>query len=248
MMVYSKSRFTVCGLAALSFAPAARADALADAEVVAMDKAMNSASTLVFDYQIFNQEPGKAERALAITERAKGSKLLLEFSAPADMAGTKVLILSPTQMYVYLPVFGKVRRIASHTKDTGFLGLAFSQDDLATTSYGPQYSAEIMSKTSTRELLVLKPKANVDTNYSKIEVTLDKARMLPLERRYFDAEGVNIKTETRSNYSCSGGVCTPAEIKMTNNVKGNWTRFVRKQWHQNVSISDDVFSERSLAP
>lgn len=36
-------------------------------------------------------------------------------------------------MYVYLPAFGKVRRIASHTKDQGFLGLTFSQDDMATT-------------------------------------------------------------------------------------------------------------------
>jgi Outer membrane lipoprotein-sorting protein len=72
--------------------------------------------------------------------------------------------------------------------------------------------------------------------------------MLPLKLKYFSAEGVNIKTETRSNYSCAGPVCTPAEIKMTNNVKGNWTRLVRKQWQQNVSISDDVFSERSLAP
>jgi outer membrane lipoprotein-sorting protein len=248
MIICSKLGFIVSGLAALSFAPTAQADALADVEVVAMDKAMNSASTLVFDYQIYNQEPGKAERTLAMTARAKGSKLLFEFSAPADMAGTKVLILSPTQMYVYLPAFGKVRRIASHTKDAGFLGLAFSQDDLATTSYGPQYTAEIISRTATREQLVLRPKASVDTNYAKIEVTLDKGRMLPLELKYFSAEGVNIKTETRSNYSCAGPACTPAEIKMTNNVKGNWTRLVRKQWQQNVSISDDVFSERSLAP
>jgi hypothetical protein len=45
MIIYSKLGFTVSGLAALSFAPTAQADALADVEVVAMDKTMNSAST-----------------------------------------------------------------------------------------------------------------------------------------------------------------------------------------------------------
>jgi hypothetical protein len=35
---------------------------------------------------------------------------------------------------------------------------------------------------------------------------------------------------------------------MVDNVNGNWTRFVRKNWQHDVAISDDVFSERTLAP
>jgi hypothetical protein len=69
------------------------------------------------DYEITNKEPGKDEGTLAMTVKLKGEKRYTEFSAPADMRGTKVLILSPTQMYVYLPSYGKVRRIANHTKD-----------------------------------------------------------------------------------------------------------------------------------
>src|ERR1700733_10051447 len=108
-------------------APHAYADDAGDKAVAAMDAAMNKAKTLIFDYEIVNKEAGKDERSLAMKVQLKGEKRLSEFSAPADMKGTKVLILSPTQMYVYLPAFGKVRRIASHTKDQGFLGLSFSQ-------------------------------------------------------------------------------------------------------------------------
>ena len=46
---------------------------------------------------------------LALIVKLKAEKRLTEFTAPADMKGTKVLVLSPTQMYVYLPAFGKVR-------------------------------------------------------------------------------------------------------------------------------------------
>ena len=83
------------------------------------------------------------------------------------MKGTKVLILSPTQMYVYLPAFGKVRRIASHTKDQGFLGLSFSQDDMATTAYAPLYSGAISSDSGAQTIVTLTPKAGVDAPYAE---------------------------------------------------------------------------------
>ncbi len=123
-----------------------------------MDAAMNKAKTLSFDYEITNKEAGKDPRALAMKLLIKGEKRYEEFSAPADMKGTKVLILSPTQMYVYLPAFGKIRRIAAHTKEQSFLGLTFSQDDLATTAFGPQYTAAVASQTATDWKLVLTPK------------------------------------------------------------------------------------------
>jgi outer membrane lipoprotein-sorting protein len=107
-------------------------------------------------------------------------------------------------MYVYLPAFGKVRRIASHTHDQGFFGLAFSQDDLATTSYGVQYAGQIAAQTPAQYVLVLTAKDVPNAAYAKIEMTVAKDRMIPLQLKYFNAEGANIKTETRSNYSCAG--------------------------------------------
>ena len=233
-------------LAALIRPAPALADPAGDAALAGLDAAMNRAKTLSFDYEIVNKETGKDERTMAMKVMLKGEKRLSEFSAPADMKGTKVLILSPTQMYVYLPAFGKVRRIASHTKDQGFLGLSFSQDDMATTAYGPTYTAAILSEDAASWKLSLTPKPGVDAPYSKIEVTLAKDKKVPSELKYFSAEGKNVKTETRTGYTCEGDVCTPGELKMTDNSKGNWTKLVAKSRKVNVEISDDLFSQRSL--
>jgi outer membrane lipoprotein-sorting protein len=232
--------------ATLTASGAARADAAGDKVLASMDAAMNRAKTLTFEYEIINQEPGKAERKLGMTVKLKGEKRLSEFLAPADMKGTKVLIMSPTQMYVFLPAFGKVRRIASHVADQGFLGLAFSQDDMATTAYSSAYTGQIASETPTQWKLVATPKAGQTTTYTKIEFTVNKDKTLPSELRYFNAAGTNHKTETRSTYTCEGDVCSPTELKMVDNTKGNWTKLVRKSWKVNETISDDLFSTRSL--
>ena len=201
MIVWRHLWFVTAALTAVYLATTARADPAGDAAVAAMDTAVNRPTNLMFDYQVDNQEgPEKPVRMLAIKLQTNGSSKPYEFTAPPDMKDTKLLIVSPTQMYVYLPAFGgRARRIASHTHDQGFLGLAFSHDDLATTSYGSQYSGEIASQTPTQQVLALTAKDQRSASYAKIEITVAKDRMLPLQLKYFDAAGANIKTETRSN-------------------------------------------------
>ncbi len=248
MKMYSRAGLSLTVAAAFALVPsaAAHADPAGDKLVATMDAAMNRAKTLSFDYEIVNKEAGKDERTMAMKVQLKGEKRLSEFSSPADMKGTKVLILSPTQMYVYLPAFGKVRRIASHTKDQGFLGLSFSQDDMATTAYGPLYAGAVTSDTPAQTVLTLTPKPGQEAPYGKIEVTISKDHMVPSQLKYFNTDGANVKTETRSGYTCEGDVCTPGELKMTDNVKGNWTKLVAKTRKVNPDISDDVFSQRNL--
>jgi outer membrane lipoprotein-sorting protein len=233
--------------AALFAAPhAARADAAGDAVLAKVDAAMNRAKTLKFDYEIVNKEGAdKGEKSLTMKVLLKGEKRFTEFTS-GDMKGTKVLVLSSTQMWVYLPAFGKVRRIASHTKDAGFLGMTFSQDDMATTAYGPQYTATVLSDDASTTKLALTPKPGQETPYAKIEVTVHKDHMVPSELKYFNAEGKNVKTETRTGYACEGDVCTPGELKMTDNAKGAFTKLTAKSREVNKEISDDVFSQRNL--
>src|SRR5690606_1979546 len=57
---------------------------------------------------------GKTEqRVMEMTEK-DGDKRLLRFEAPGDIKGLGVLVKGMDTIYVYLPAFGKVRRIASH--------------------------------------------------------------------------------------------------------------------------------------
>jgi len=233
--------------AALVGAGSASADPPADAALAKMDKALNQAKTQYLEYEVINQEPGKAEKKLGMKVYIKGEKRFTEFTAPADMKGTKVLILSPTQMYVYLPAFGKVRRIASHTTDQGFMGMAFTQDDFASQMYAPWYAGQQIADAGGNQKLTLAPKAGQTTPYGKLEFTVLKDKGLPSEIKYFNAGGQHVKTETRSNYQCKDSVCTPMELKMTDHTKGgHWTKFTTKTWKVNEDLSDDLFSKRNL--
>lgn len=224
----------------------ARADAAGDKALAALDEAMNRAKTQYLEFEATTQEPGKPEVRQAMTVRQKGDKRLTEYTAPADMKGTKVLVLSPSEMYVYLPTFGKVRRIASSATDQGFMGMTFSQDDFPA-RYGDLYTATILSQTASQVKIAATPKAGQQTPYAKIEITIAKDRMLPTELRFFRASNLLLKTETRSGYSCQGNICTAAEQKMVDHTRsGMWTRLVRRAWRVNEPMTDDLFSKRSL--
>ncbi|NUQ72724.1 MAG: outer membrane lipoprotein-sorting protein [Polyangiaceae bacterium] len=243
-------RLLPAGASALAFmamTSQASADAAGDKVLASVDAALNRWKTQYIKYDVTNQEPGKAERKLELEVKLKGEKRLTEFLAPADMKGTKVLILSSTQMYVYLPAFGKVRRIASSVTDQGFMGLTFTQTDLSLTRYTGMYTAQIASESGDSWKLVATPKAGQEVPYAKIEMTIAKQNTLPTELRYFNASGTHMKTENRSGYTCEGNVCTPSEMKMVDHTKGgHWTRLMRTAWKVNESIADEVFSKRSL--
>jgi outer membrane lipoprotein-sorting protein len=231
----------------LLWAGHASADPPGDKVLKGMEDAMNRAKTQYMEYEVTNQEPGKAEKKMALKVYIKGEKRMTEFTAPADMKGTKVLILSPTQMYVYLPAFGKVRRIASHVTDQGFMGLAFTQDDMATQIYSSVYAAQLASETGGEWKLAVTPKGGEKTAHGKIEFTVAKDKSVPTEIKYFNTGGQHVKTETRSKYSCEGNVCTPGELKMVDHTKGgHWTKLVRTAWKVNENLSDDLFSKRNL--
>jgi outer membrane lipoprotein-sorting protein len=230
--------------------PEVKADSKGDGELATIDAAMNKASTLYFEYKASIKAPDKDAKSLGLIVRLKGDKRLTEFTAPADVKGTKVLILSPTQMYIYLPSFGKVRRIASHTTDQGFMGLNFTQDEMLLTKYSPYYTATVDSDDGTNETLTLTSKSGTDAPYPKLKLTIAKSNMMPTQIDYYDDAGKNVKTETRSNYSCDGGdasVCTPTEFKMVDHTKNDmYSTLTRSKWKANSDMSDDMFTKRAL--
>jgi outer membrane lipoprotein-sorting protein len=229
----------------LSHAPALADDAGSKA-LTAAETSMNKAKSHYFEYEAKTTEAGKAEKTVGLNVWIKSEKRLTEFTAPADLKGTKVLILSPTEMYVYLPAFGKVRRIASHTSDQSAFGMAFSQADLATQKYSGDYDAAQDSSTDKEAKITLTPKSGKTTLYSKIQMTIAKDKNVPTEIKYYNTEGKHVKTETRSGYTCESDICTPGTLKMVDHTKNLTTTLTRKKWKVNESISDDVFSKRNL--
>jgi len=220
----------------------------ASAILTTMDDAMNQAEDLVIDWDVTTTEPGKkSAREMSFTVQLQGEKKFTEFTAPGDIKGTKVLILNRTQMYIYLPAYRKVRRIASHVTQQGFMGTTYSHADMSATRFGDIYTGAVLSETGETWDLSLTPKADIETPYAKVELTVRKSDHLPSQIRYFNEKGAHIKTETRSDYECKGKVCSPRLLKMEDHSRGGaWTELKCKSWEVNTGLSDDLFSVRNL--
>ena len=62
-------------------------------------------------------------------------------------------------MWLYLPAFGKPKKISMLTKDQSFNNTDFSYEDMATTPYAERFTPELLESTEDAYLLNLVPMA-----------------------------------------------------------------------------------------
>jgi hypothetical protein len=213
-----------------------------------MDEAMTKAKDQFLVYEIITKEPGKSESRLRFQVHIKGTKWRrLEFTDPGDVKGMRFLVRSLTQMYVYLPAYKRVRRVASHVRDQGFMGTAYSYDEMAIVTYGVAFTGELTGETETRWKMKCKRKPGTTYRYAVLELEIDKKMYQPVVIRYYNEKGVHLKTETRTGWNCEGVACRPIEMKIVDHTRGGmWSKMVCKDWKVNTGVKDSFFTVRSL--
>jgi hypothetical protein len=159
----------------------------------------------------------------------------------------RILVRSVTQMYVYLPAYRKVRRVASHVRSQGFMGTTLSHDEISIVTYGPLFGAKLLSENDTHWTIQASLKDGKEFSYPKLEFDILKNVKQPSEIRYFNEKGVKVKTEHRSNYDCKGTICNPKKLRMVDNTRnGMWTEIICLDWKVNTGVKDSQFTVRSL--
>jgi len=233
---------------ALSAPSVAFADAAADAALAQVDEAMNRFQDQYLRFEVKNLEPGRKEpKQMVFETKVLGVKSFTEFLEPGDVKGTKVLVIDEKQMYVYVPELRKIRRVASHTLEQGFMGTTLSQQDMSLRRYAPVFDGTIASQTDTEIVFDLKPKAGVEIGYAGLRLTVEKARNLPTKLEWLAQDGSVSKVEVRSEYMCEGEVCTPGVMKVTDNTRnGAWTELRVVDWKVNTGMSESMFTPREL--
>lgn len=219
----------------------------AAAHIDAMDGKANAPTDTWFRFTAVTQEPGKSPREMTFEVQNQGEKRLVNFEGPSDMKGTRVLVLSRQQMWVYLPAYRKVRRVASHVKQQGFMGTTYSDEDMSTSRYGESYEGTVIKESDATISLKLTPKPETQTGYGSLEIDLRRDLMLPSEIRYYNPDGQHVKTEIRNEYDCREDVCTPAAMKMTDHTRNDaWTSLSVIERKVNQGVSTSMFSVRNL--
>ncbi len=173
-------------------------------------------------------------------------KQFIHFTAPGDVAGMKILMEDRDTIYMYSPEFQKVRRVAAHMQNQGFLGSEFTPEDMVMAKLSPSFDATVVGKVGTETQLDLKPKAGASISFSKLEVFIDSTVNGVTRIKYYDGSGNHVRTQTREEWKPFEDIKIPTQIRMKNLKTGDETVIKLSEIDVKTQIGDDLFSRRTL--
>jgi len=192
---------------------------------------------------LINKAGNKSEREALLLQKGK-DKRLFKFTAPSSQAGIATLSLPNDIMYLYLPSFGKERRISSSVKNQKFAGTDFTYEDMEAVSYSKKYTPKLIKTEGDVYIMELKPKS-VKSQYSKILVKIHKTNYYPTYMDFYDKGNKKIKTATYT-YIKNGKYWNAKEIIMKDLKKGHITKMISSSVQYDTGLTDDDFTIRKL--
>lgn len=228
-------------------APAAMMAIDANAVLAEVDKRADAFDDHQYNATMEIIKGGQLKKTLKFKATMKGlEKQLLVFTDPGDVAGMKVLMEGTNALYLYLPDFKKVRRIALGNVKQGFMGSTFLFDDMVQVKLSPHFKAEFGAKKGDITTLVLTPKPNTETGYSKLEVDIDKTKGGVTHVRYYDGSGNEVRQQIREEWVKIEGKLIPTQISMLDTKTGDVSVIRMTDHVVNQGVDESMFSRREL--
>lgn len=190
-------------------------------------------------------EEGAGEREFEVRIYVKGEKRLIRFTYPPQVKGMGILSLSHDVMYVYMPGYKKVRRIASHVRNQTFLGTDFTYDDISIPTYGKDYEPLEAGEEGSFYWVSLKPRPGSEKEYGMLKLFADKETFVVHRIEYYDKSGKLFKVEKRGNFKRSGNSWLVGEIRMENLINGR-VQIGTSSDAGTGNLPDDLFTTSAL--
>jgi outer membrane lipoprotein-sorting protein len=194
---------------------------------------------------ILNDKNGRESTRKADVIQKGNDMRLFRFTAPTSQAGIAFLSLPKDVMYIYMPAFGKERRIASHVKNQNFAGTDFSYDDMEAKLLSSKYDPEIIDQNNETYTLKLTPKPDLRTDYSKQIMKVNKQNFYLVTNEYYDKGGKKAK-EAIYTFEKIGNYWSSKEIFMKDLKKNHSTKMIVSDVTYDQGLSDDEFTVRKL--
>lgn len=176
------------------------------------------------------------------------TRSLIRFSEPADIRGLGLLTLETEDgddQRLYLPALKRVQRIAGSSRQDRFAGSDFSYEDLGT--YDPdQFETSLLETTDTAWILEAVT-LDADSQYDKLELTVDQQRYVLLAVDYYDRSGTLVKTLRTDDFTeLAPDIWRANQMTMINVRDDRRTELVFRDRDIASDIDDDLFTERQL--
>ncbi len=162
-----------------------------------------------------------------------------------ESKGMSVLVESRDSVYVYLPGFKKVRRVAASSMNQSMVGSDLSSDDMATVSWAESYAVTFDKEDDGSWWLLLTPKARSD--YGKIVMRVDKTHFLQEETHWYGQAGQEVKRLMSSEPTDWGGGVVRYKLAVFSDPRtGHRTELETLSAKYNQGRADGLFTVRQL--
>jgi len=194
--------------------------------------------------EMINNKTGKEKTRKAILKQKMPYKILFRFTYPPSQAGIGTLSLPGNIVYLYLPAFGKPKKISNLASSGAFSQSDFSTEDMGPRNWAKNYTATILIDSDTAYVLTLIPKSQ-NKQYSRLVVTVNKKYFFPQRVVYYNLEG-NIMKEANYQYEKVEHRWTVKVASMTNFRKAHTTRVINSNIKLNQGLKDSDFTVEQL--
>ncbi|OQX88949.1 outer membrane lipoprotein-sorting protein [candidate division KSB1 bacterium 4484_87] len=184
-----------------------------------------------------------------------GEKNLIRYTAPHRVKGQAILMLNNADdIWAYFPRTRRVRKLASHAKKQKMQGSDFSYEDMGTgDAFVNDFTAEKLKDEKIEGFdcykVELTRKKGADSQYSRLICWVIKKNFFPVVIDYYDDKNPDIwvKRMVQKDIREIDGIPTGLKIVMYNKNDNTQTEMEFLEVKYNFPLSDDMFSERSLA-
>ncbi|MBU4477801.1 MAG: outer membrane lipoprotein-sorting protein [Elusimicrobia bacterium] len=197
----------------------------------------------------------ETKRQLIMKLRDKGAlnHSFLEFTEPADIAGTKFLTLEvengDATQYLFLPALGRARRIVGGQKKQSFVNTDFSYEDMSRRK--PDRDKQTLIKEEKWNgfncyVIKVMPVKPDDSQYSKSEVWVDKQSFVVVKVDFYNKKGKKSKQLTVGKLERQAGIWTAMTATMKNFKRKTSTILLVKGIKYNTGLEEKIFALRNL--
>jgi len=186
----------------------------------------------------------KEKIKLATILQKDANKKIFRYTYPKADSGIATLSLPNNEIYLYLPLFKKPKKITSIAEGNTFNQSDFSVEDMATKKYSAKYLATVTGTNDSAYILKLTPKSP-DTRYSYLTLFMNKKFFYPQKFEFYDLKGRKVK-ESVFHFIKIENYWVSDKVTMFNLKKNHSTSIIMTNIKINQGLNDTLFTLDNL--
>lgn len=202
--------------------------------------------TVDVEMTLENLKSKKTEKKQAILMQKGMNMKLFRYIAPKSDSGIATLSLPTGEIYVYLPMFKKPKKMTNLAESNAFNKSDFSISDMSSSGYADNYTLKLLATEASFYKVEFIPK-DKNAEYGKLVMDINKANYYPDRIEYYDKKLVLEKFAVY-HHTLLRGIWVADVVTMESVKSKHKTTLKMSNFKLNQGLSDEAFTVEKLAP